>query len=84
MGIQEQVKVCGQSIADWIDNSNKNDLWPSDYDTDCYFLDDQAEEFDDPFWTIEVVKDYIPYIYNSGFYGEIPLLNFWVLNKWDW
>lgn len=84
LGVQEQVKICGKSVADWIDDSEANSLWPDSYDDDCYFLDGTAEEYDDEYWHISAVDDYFPDYANSGYYGEIPLFNYWILDKWDW
>ena len=83
LGVQEQTKTCGKSIANWIDNSNTNKPWP-DSENDCYYLDGYQPEYIDSFYQINFIDRFLPDYYKSGMYGEIPLFNYWLRQKWDW
>lgn len=83
LGVQEQTKICGKSIANWIDNSNTYKPWPES-ENDCYYLDGYQPEYVDSFYQLPIIDMFLPDYAKSEWYGEIALFNYWFRQKWDW
>ena len=56
---------------------------PSSAD-DWQFYAAQSDEYEDPYFQIDVVEKFIPGWYNSDYYGEMALFNWWVFGNYNW
>lgn len=80
---EEHLKVAQKSIADFVmDFANYTPI-PSSAD-DWKFYDAQSDEYEDPYFQIDIVEKFIPGWYNSDYYGEIALFNWWIFDNYSW
>lgn len=80
---EEHSKVAQKSFIDFfMDISNYMPVPISK--SDWMYWEAQAEEYEDPFYTLNVPEKFIPDWADSDWYGEIAIANFWLFERYTW